>query len=100
MATVFDKLQLKDQQEILVLNAPDSFEPELDGLTGVQVNRDLGAVEQVDFALVFVTTRDQVARTVPAVVAVAPGDAMVWFAYPKGSSKNYQSELKRDVESE
>jgi hypothetical protein len=97
MGTVFDKLQLKDQSEILVLNAPASFEPELSGLTDVEVVRDLQEVQQVDFALVFVTSRDQVARTVPGVVAQAPGDATLWFAYPKGSSKNYRSDLKRDV---
>jgi len=29
MAGIFQKLNLKDQQEILVLNAPESFMPEL-----------------------------------------------------------------------
>ena len=29
MATVFEKLNRKDQQEIVVLNAPASFEPEM-----------------------------------------------------------------------
>jgi hypothetical protein len=29
MATLFEKLNLKDHQEILILNAPESFEREL-----------------------------------------------------------------------
>jgi osmotically inducible protein OsmC len=39
MAT-FAKLNLKDQAEIVVLNAPASFEPELKSLKGVTVRRD------------------------------------------------------------
>lgn len=41
MPGVWDKLQLKDQQEVLVLNAPESFEPEIRKLKlrNVTVNR-------------------------------------------------------------
>ena len=37
MPTVFDKLNLKDQHEILVLNAPASFAGELKGLNNIRV---------------------------------------------------------------
>ena len=37
---VFDKLNLKQQREILVINAPPSFEPELLALSGVTILRD------------------------------------------------------------
>lgn len=57
MTPVFAKLNLKHQAEILVLDAPASFEPELQALAGVTVRRDPGAVATVDFALAFVTTR-------------------------------------------
>lgn len=39
MSDVFKKLNLKHQEEILVLNAPESFEPELASLDGVAVRR-------------------------------------------------------------
>lgn len=39
--TVFDKMNLKDQDAILVLDAPASFEPELKGLDGVSVHRSV-----------------------------------------------------------
>src|SRR6185503_9426099 len=51
MATVFDKLQLKDQKEIVVLNAPTSFEPELARLKGVTVKRSLTGVKDILFSL-------------------------------------------------
>jgi hypothetical protein len=97
MASVFGKLQLKDQTLILVMNAPASFESELAGLTGVQIMRDPGDVERIDWALVFVTTKAQVDATIPVVVERAPGDAAMWVAYPMGTAKTYQSDLKRDV---
>ena len=55
MASTFGKLNLKDQKDILVLNAPESFEPELKALRGVTVHHDLKNVNKVEFSLAFVT---------------------------------------------
>jgi hypothetical protein len=55
--SVFAKMNLKDQSEILVLNAPDSFEPEVSRLRGVKVRRGLSGVSQIAFALAFVTLK-------------------------------------------
>jgi len=91
----FAKLNLKDQTEIIVLNAPASFEPELKALKDVTVRRDAkGGV--IDFSLVFVTTQKEVDTLGPQVAKKAKGDAVVWFAYPKGSSKKYTSQINRD----
>ena len=96
MATVFDKLQLKDQKEIIVLNAPDSFESELKQLKGIQVQRALKGVKEIHFSLAFVKTQEEVDALARDVASRAAGDAVVWFAYPKGSSKRYTSTIKRD----
>ena len=91
----FAKLNLKDQTEIIVLNAPASFEPELKALKDVTVRRDAkGGV--IDFSLAFVTTQKEVDTLGPQVAKKAKGDAVVWFAYPKGSSKKYKSQINRD----
>ncbi len=91
----FAKLNLKDQTEIIVLNAPASFEPELKALKDVTVRRDAkGGV--IDFSLAFVTTQREVDTLGPQVAKKAKGDAVVWFAYPKGSSKKYTSQINRD----
>jgi hypothetical protein len=97
MRTVFEKLQLKDHKEIVVLNAPKTFEPELARLKGVRVRRDLRGVSEIDFSLVFVTTQAELDAAVKDVTARARGDAVVWFAYPKGSSKRYTSTINRDT---
>jgi hypothetical protein len=96
MASVFGKLNLKDQKQIVVLGAPESFEGELQALKGVEVVRDLKKAKGVEFSLAFVMTQQQVDALGPAVARKAEGDAVVWFAYPKGSSKKYKSQINRD----
>jgi hypothetical protein len=96
MASTFDKLNLKDHKQILVLNAPESFEPEIKTLRGITVLRDLKDASQIEFALAFVTKQKEVDTLGKAINKKAQGDAVVWFAYPKGSSKKYKSEISRD----
>ena len=100
MSSVFEKLNLKNQDEILVLNAPESFEKELSGLTGVNVVRDvkqLEGVERVLFSLAFVTRQRELDQLVAMIVAKSPGDTLLWFAYPKGTSKRYHCDFNRDT---
>ena len=94
---VFTKLNLKDQTDILVFNAPSSFEPELARLSGVRVLRKLTPGSTVSFALAFVTTQADVNGLVPPLTKAATGDAVLWFAYPKGTSKKYTSTINRDT---
>jgi hypothetical protein len=96
MASVFEKLNLKGQQEILVVNAPSSFEPELSRLAGVVVHRSAGAAAEISFCLAFVTKQREVDALARVVAAKAKGDAIVWFAYPKGTSKRYKCDFNRD----
>jgi hypothetical protein len=94
--TTFQKLNLKEQKQILVLNSPASFETELKSLRGVTIQRDLKDAARIDFSLAFVTKQKEVDTLGKAIAKKAEGDAVVWFAYPKGSSKNYKSEINRD----
>jgi hypothetical protein len=98
MRSVFEKLNLKDQREIVVLNAPPSFEGELATLSGVTIRRDAAPAVPVHFALAFVLTRVQRDRASHGLVASATGDALLWIAYPKGTSKRYACEFNRDSE--
>jgi hypothetical protein len=97
MSAVFRKLNLKDQAEILVLDAPESFEHELAALDTIAIKRSLEDVERVTFALAFVTKQQAVDSIAQAVAQKAQGDAIVWFAYPKGTSKRYRCEFNRDT---
>jgi hypothetical protein len=94
--TTFEKLNLKEQKQILVLNAPASFEPELKTLRGIAIQRDLKSTSQIEFSLAFATKQKEVDTLGKAIAKKTEGDAVVWFAYPKGSSKKYKSEINRD----
>ena len=97
MATLFEKLNLKNHQEILVLRAPESFEPELARLPVMTIHRHLESVGEIRFSLAFVTRQNEVDALAPQVAARAKGDATVWFAYPKGTSKKYKCDFNRDT---
>ena len=96
MTPLFKKLNLKDRQSIVVLNAPESFDPELKALKGVTVNRKVGKEAKYAFGIAFVITQKQLDEASTALAATADGDAVLWIAYPKGTSKRYKCEFNRD----
>ena len=96
MPTVFAKLNLKDQKQIVILDSPESFESELKALKDIEIIRDLKKTKELTFSLAFVTTQDKVDALAPVIARKADGDAVVWFAYPKGTSTKYKCEVNRD----
>ena len=80
-----------------MVNEPASFESELAALAGVTVLRDPGKVKVVRFALAFATAQTEIDRLAKLLSAKAEGDALLWFAYPKGTSKKYQCEDRKSV---
>jgi hypothetical protein len=95
--SVFEKLNLKQQREILVINAPPSFEPALLALGSVSVLRDPRKVKAIHFALAFATRQTEVDAVSQILTSKAEGDALLWFAYPKGTSRRYKCGFNRDT---
>jgi hypothetical protein len=93
---LFKKLNLGAHQEIVVFNAPDSFEPQLGQLKGVKITRDPGKPKGVKFGIAFAVTQAQLDRFSKVLASASAGDAVIWFAYPKASSKRYACEFNRD----
>lgn len=93
---LFAKLNLKTRTEVLVLNAPDSFASQLAALQGVRVLRTIGKGLRVQFALVFATSKAELDTLSRKLAQAAEGDAVLWFAYPKGTSKRYTCDFNRD----
>ncbi|HEY2686357.1 MAG TPA: hypothetical protein VGI93_22785 [Steroidobacteraceae bacterium] len=96
MSAVFKKLNFKDQKSIVVYNAPGSFEAELALLKGAKILRDAKSPKAVEFALAFAQTQKELDRLSKLLAAGAAGDAILWFAYPKGTSKRFACEFNRD----
>jgi hypothetical protein len=69
----------------------------LTALRGVLVRRKLEDVETLTFSLAFVTKQKELDALSRAVAKKVKGDAVVWIAYPKRSSKNYTCAFNRDA---
>ena len=93
---LFKKLNLGVHQEIAVFNAPESFESELKQLKGIKIARDPAKPTTIAFGLAFATTQAQLDRASKILAGASEGDAVIWFAYPKGTSKRYKCEFNRD----
>ncbi|MEC3880388.1 hypothetical protein [Parapedobacter sp. 10938] len=97
MTPIFKKLNFKQQPEILILNAPVEFEGELEAIAqDTTVNHAIHADGEFDFLLAFVKTKADIDQITPMVREKLRADPVVWFAYPKGSSKKYRAEINRD----
>ena len=97
MTPLFKKLNFKSQAAISVFNAPASFEAELAQLKNVKIVRDPPKPANVQFALAFATRRSELNGFAKKLAAGARGDAVLWFAYPKGTSKRYTCDFNRDT---
>ncbi len=96
MSALFRKLNLKEQREITVLNAPPSFEAELAQLEGVEVRRTLTRGATTAFGIGFAITQKDLDDCSTKLARACTGDAVLWIAYPKKSSRTYACEFNRD----
>ena len=97
MSALFNKLNLKDEEEIFILNAPASFAGEIDTLHDVEIKRTVDASSVIKFSLAFAEKKADLDHYSALVSEKAEGDAVLWFAYPKGSSKKYKCDFNRDT---
>jgi hypothetical protein len=93
---LFKKLNLGSNETVLVINAPESFESELSLLSGIEMLRKPSRKTQARFAIGFAVKQAELDRVSAALASSTDGDAIVWVAYPKGTSKKYKCEFNRD----
>jgi hypothetical protein len=92
---LYDKLRLQAGQRALVINAPESFYTALgNALNGVTLISEPAG--ELDFAIFFALDSEELAVTIPEVIAHLVHDGLLWVAYPKGSS-GVETDLSRDV---
>ena len=92
---LFKKLNLGDNDTILVLDPPESFKAELSKLVGVTI-KHRETSKPTSFAIGFATTQAELDQISTRISKATVGDAIVWVAYPKGTSKRYKWEFNRD----
>ncbi len=98
MTPLFKKLNFKNHTAIVAINDPKSFELELDAMKGITSSiNDIKKVKVIDFAMLFVTQQKQIDVLIKEIYSKLKGYALLWFCYPKGTSKNYTCNFNRDT---
>ena len=95
-APLFRKLNLGTHRTVHVLNMPDSFQSHLAALAHMNLQVSPRLKGPVSFALAFASTQKALDRVSAGLAGAAQGDAILWIAYPKGTSRRYQCEFNRD----
>jgi len=99
MNPIFKKLNYKDQELICVLNAPESFASNLakmEALTKIDIKYYKSKIYPF---LLFFAKNEQEFKTIAKKVSPTLEmdlDIVFWVAYPKKSSKKYNSNINRD----
>ncbi len=93
--TVVEKLQLKDEKNLLVQGLPSTIEKQFVKLSFSKNVTPLLKFKKIDFALVFAISHNQLKDILRDVVPALAEDAKLWVSYPKVSSK-IVSDLSRD----
>lgn len=97
MTPTFKKLNYKGQQKILVLNPPQSFEVELNSMAdSAIIIKNESEIPEIEYALLFVTKKPEIDEIISSIYPKLKGDAILWFCYPKGTSKKYKCDFNRD----
>ncbi len=95
MQSFFEKLQLKDEKNLLIQGLPSSIEKQFVKLFYSKNVTPLLKTKKVDFALVFVISQNQLCNLLREVLPALHSESKLWVAYPKTSSK-IASDLNRD----
>jgi hypothetical protein len=93
--TLLEKLQWKEERNLLIQGLPSSIEKQFIKLAFAKNLTPLLKIRKIDFALVFAINAQQLAGIVREVLPALQDDAKFWVAYPKIGSKIFTT-LNRD----
>mgnify|MGYP001627179244 CR=1 FL=1 len=98
MEALFKKLNYKQHNPVMIVNAPVEFQEAQDWLSKkARVLNDPKNFEKTDFSLLFATKQSEIDHWAPLLDENLEGDAIFWCCYPKGSSKKYKCDFNRDT---
>lgn len=97
LQTVLEKLQIKDEKNILVQGLPSSIEKQFIKLNFSKSVTPLLKSRRIDLALVFAISKKQLTGILRDVLPALHNDGKLWIAYPKPTSK-IASDLCRDCQ--
>ena len=93
MSSTAQKLRIKENFDLLTINAPADFKKNIGELPkGVRISNDSKNYNQVHW---FVMNKAQMDKELNSVLKLVNDDVILWIYYPKGTSK-VQTDLTRD----
>jgi hypothetical protein len=97
MQTLLNKLNYKGQKRISIINADESFIHLISGdLKDVVIDQKIDPRYPYEFIIIFVKNQTEVELYAPMTLHNLMADGVLWFCYPKKSSKKYKSDIDRD----
>ncbi len=97
MKTLLEKLNYKGQKRIAVINAENNFKlAPIEEIRDIQVDNEIDQRYPYDFMILFVKQVPDVEKFAPLALHNLTADGILWFCYPKKTSKNYSTEIDRD----
>lgn len=85
--TILEKLQLKNEKNILIQGLPSSIEKQFSKLSFAKNLTPLLRSRKIDFALVFAVSEVQLNTILEDIMPALKEDSKLWIAYPKLTSK-------------
>jgi hypothetical protein len=97
MKSLLEKLNYKGQKRISIINAEESFINAMSGeLKDVMIDQEIDPRYPYDFIVLFVSRVSEVEFLAPMALHNLMADGVLWFCYPKKTSKKYNSDINRD----
>jgi hypothetical protein len=97
MKSLLEKFNYKGQKRISIINAEESFIHSMsDELKDVIIDQEIDPRYPYDFIILFVSRVSEVEFLAPMALHNLMADGILWFCYPKKTSKKYNSDINRD----
>ena len=93
--TLFEKLQIKNEKNILIQGLPSTLEKQFYKLSFAKNLTPLLKAKKIDLALIFAVNEKQLNGIMFEVLPALHDETKLWIAYPKKASK-IASDLNRD----
>jgi hypothetical protein len=97
MKSLPEKLNYKGQERIALINADESFTGQLSSvLNDIRIDKEIDPRFPYTFVIIFVKTVKEVEHFTPIVLHNLTADGVLWFCFPKKTSKKANADLDRD----
>lgn len=97
MKTLLEKLNYKGQSRIAVINSEKNFTLATSKeAKGIQIDNEIDQRFPYGFMMIFVKELKDVEKYTPLALHNLTTDGVLWFCYPKKTSRRFSADIDRD----